>query len=161
MHVMADLPIRCFAVSVVLLRKLPVECEILLLRRNRTLIGEWCQIAGGIEDGEKAWETALREVREETGLICDRLYSADICEQFYEADRNTISMLPVFVGFVDAMAPVIINDEHSEFRWVSLEAALEMVPFSGQRHVLKHVQAEFVKREPVRHLLIHESERVS
>ncbi len=151
---MVDIPIRCLAVSVVLLRVSDDETQVLLLRRSHTLVGEWCQIAGGIEEGEKAWEAALREVKEETGLTCDRLYSADICEQFYEADRDAISMLPVFVGFVDAGAKAVINDEHSEFCWVSLEAAVNMVPFAGQRHVLRHVEAEFVQREPVRHLLI-------
>lgn len=154
---MTEIPIRCSAVSVVLLRRNAIGHEILLLRRNHTLVGEWCQIAGGIEDGEKAWEAALREAREETGLICDRLYSADICEQFYEADRDAIAMLPVFVGFVNVDAAVVINDEHSEFRWVSFKTALEMVPFAGQRHVLKHVETEFAQREPVRHLLIHEA----
>ncbi|WP_410010529.1 hypothetical protein [Phyllobacterium zundukense] len=52
----------------------------------------------------------MHEVREETALSYDRLY-ADICEQFYEANRNSISMLPVFVGFVDADGKVVINDE--------------------------------------------------
>lgn len=125
------------------------------MRRNHTLIGEWCQISGSIEEGEKAWEAALREVREETGLACEKLYSADICEQFYEADRDAISILPVFVGFVDTGAKVTLNHEHSEFRWVSFEDALTMVPFAGQRKVLRHIEAEFVQREPVRHLLIH------
>jgi hypothetical protein len=59
-------------------------------------------------------------------------------------------LLPVFVGFVAPSATVIINHEHSEFRWVSFDEALTMVPFAGQRHV----KAEFVDREPVRHLLI-------
>ncbi|MDP9587804.1 UNVERIFIED_ORG: dATP pyrophosphohydrolase [Shinella zoogloeoides] len=152
---MAEIPIRSFGVSVVLLRKAKSETEVLLLRRNHTLVDEWCQIAGGIEDGERAWETALREVKEETGLDCDRLYSADICEQFYEADRNAITMFPVFVGFVDAEAAVTINHEHSGFRWVSFASALTMVPFAGQRHVLRHVEAEFVHLQPVQHLLIH------
>ena len=134
---MADIPVRCFAVSVVLLRVVNGQPEVLLLRRNRTLVGEWCQIAGAIEDGEKAWETALREVKEETGLACHRLYSADICEQFYESDRDTISLLPVFVGFVEPKSTVVINHEHSEFRWVSFDEALTMVPFAGQRHVLR------------------------
>lgn len=151
---MATIPIRCSAVSTVLLRRAGDETQVLLLRRNHTLVGEWCQIAGAIEDGEKAWEAALREVWEETGLKCSRLYSADICEQFYEADRDAISMLPVFVGFVEANSTVIINHEHSEFRWVSFGVALNMVPFAGQRHVLRHVETEFVKRDPVRHLLI-------
>ena len=151
---MAEIPIRCFAVSVVLLRRIGDEAEVLLLRRNHPLMGEWCQVVGGIEEGEKAWEAALREVWEETGIKCSRLYSADICEQFYESDRDAISMLPVFVGFAEADSAVTINHEHSEFRWVSFEAALDMVPFAGQRHVLRHVEAEFVEREPVRHLLI-------
>jgi dihydroneopterin triphosphate diphosphatase len=66
-----EIPIRCFAVSVVLLRRVSAGCEVLLLRRNHTLVGEWCQIAGAIEEGEKAWEAALREVNEETNLTCD------------------------------------------------------------------------------------------
>lgn len=70
-------------------------------------------------------------------------------------------MFPVFVGFVDAEAAVTINPEHSEFRWVSFASALAMVPFAGQRHVLRHVEAEFVQRKPVQHLLIHPMPRKS
>ncbi|WP_312882971.1 NUDIX domain-containing protein [Rhizobium etli] len=36
-------------------------------RTGSTLSGEWCQIAGGIEHGETAWQAALREAKEETG----------------------------------------------------------------------------------------------
>lgn len=153
---MAEIPIRSFGVAVVVLRKLGAETQVLLLRRNHTLVGEWCQIAGGIEDGEKAWQTALREVKEETGLSCTRLYSADICEQFYEADRDAITLAPVFVGYVDATAEVVLNEEHSEFCWTSFSNAVDMVPFAGQRHVLRHVEAEFVQRQPVKHLLLFE-----
>ncbi|WCK01490.1 NUDIX hydrolase [Agrobacterium tumefaciens] len=151
---MADIPIRCSAVSVVVLREIEGRRDVLLLRRNHTLVGEWCQIVGSIENGEKAWETALREVFEETGLTCRKLYSADICEQFYEADRNSIGMLPVFVGVVDSDSNVVLNEEHSAFCWVSFEDALTMVPFSGQRHVLRHIEAEFVHRTPLHHLLV-------
>lgn len=154
---MAEIPIRSAHVAVVLLRRAGIETEVLMLRRNHTLVGEWCQIAGGIEAGEKAWETALREVKEETGLSCTRLYSADICEQFYEADRNAIAIGPVFVGLVDEDAAVVLNEEHSEFRWTSIADAIDMVPFSGQRRVLRHVEAEFVERKPARYLLIHEA----
>lgn len=157
---MADIPIRCFAVSVVLLRVNAGETQLLLMRRNHTLVGEWCQIAGSIEEGETAWQAALREVREETGLACNTLYSGDICEQFYEADRDSISLLPVFVGFVDANAAVVLNGEHSEFAWVSFEQAMTMVPFAGQRNVLRHVKAEFADRQPVKHLLINRLQRI-
>ena len=106
------------------------------------------------EAGETAWQAALREVREETGLRPVTLYSADICEQFYEADRDAISLLPVFVGFVRPGADVQLNAEHNEFRWVTFDEALRMVPFSGQRNVLDHIRREFIDREPSRWLLI-------
>ena len=96
---MHEIPIRCFAVSVVILRPAGSAFEFLLLRRTGTLAGTWCQVAGAIEAGETAWQAGLREVVEETGLHPNRFYSADICEQFYEADRNAISLLPVFVGY--------------------------------------------------------------
>ncbi|MGK9167240.1 NUDIX domain-containing protein [Inquilinus limosus] len=152
---MQEIPIRSFAVSVVVIRHGEAGAEVLLLRRTRSLAGEWCQIAGAIEPGETAWQAALRETREETGLALQRLYSADICEQFYEADRDAISLLPVFVGFAPPDAAVRLNPEHSEFRWVGFDEAIEMVPFAGQRHVLRHVQREFIDREPSRWLLIH------
>ncbi|WP_026872789.1 NUDIX hydrolase [Inquilinus limosus] len=152
---MQEIPIRSFAVSVVVVRHVASGAEVLLLRRTRSLAGEWCQIAGAIEPGETAWQAALRETREETGLVPDRLYSADICEQFYEADRDAISLLPVFVGIAPPDAAVRLNPEHSEFRWVGFDEAAGMVPFAGQRHVLRHVEREFVEREPSPWLLIH------
>lgn len=154
---MHEISIRSFAVSVVVVRKKAGKDEVLLLRRTRSLAGEWCQVAGAIEAGETAWQTALREVMEETGLKLEKLYSADICEQFYEADRNSISLLPVFVGYARPEDPVTLNDEHSEYRWVSFQQAIGMIPFSGQRKMLRDIRSEFVKREPNRLLLIDQA----
>jgi dATP pyrophosphohydrolase len=152
---MHEIPIRSFAVSVVVVRGTGAESDVLLLCRTRSLAGEWCQIAGAIEAGETAWQAALREVHEETGLRPVAFYSADICEQFYEADRNAISLLPVFVGFVRPGDDVRLNAEHSEFRWVTFDDALRMVPFAGQRNVLMHIRREFIDREPSRWLSIN------
>ena len=103
------------------------------LKENTVTDREWCQVAGGIEDGETAWQTAVRELFEETGLKPNALYSDDICEQFYEPDRDAITMAPVFVAFVDASATVVLNHKHSDYRWVSFQEAIEMVAFGGQR----------------------------
>lgn len=102
-------------------------------------------MVGSIEEGETAWQTALRELDEETGLQPNALYSADTYEQFYEADRDAITIAPVFVAFVDNSATVTLNHEHSEYRWVSFAEAFEMVAFGGQRRVLGWIEDEFVK----------------
>ena len=151
---MTGIPIRSFSVSLVALREVADECEVLLLRRNHTLVGEWCQIAGAVEGDETAWQAALRELKEETGLTPTKLYSGDICEQFYEADRDVVILIPVFVAFVPYDAPITLNQEHSEFKWISLDWAEDMVPFGGQRRVLRHVKQEFVVRDPSEHLRI-------
>lgn len=151
---MAEIPIRSFSIAVVVLREVAGEAEILLLRRNHSLVGEWCQIAGAIEDGETAWQAALREMKEETGLVPKHLYSGDVCEEFYEADRDAITIAPVFVAYVDYDAPVVLNAEHSEYKWVSLEWAEDMVPFGGQRRVFRHIRQEFIIRDPSPHLKI-------
>jgi len=153
---MQDIPIRSFSVSVVVIRHTGTRHEVLLLKRSRTLAGTWCQVAGFIEPGETAWQTARRETREETGLTLHKLYSADICEQFYEAHRNAITLVPVFVGYADSTAQVVLNAEHQDFRWSSFEDAIELVPFSGQRRVLNHVRQEFFYRTPNPWLLIEE-----
>ena len=129
---MPEIPIRAFLVSLVAIRKTEARHDVLLLKRTQSLVGEWCQVAGSIEEGETAWQAALRELDEETGLKPNALYSADTCEQFYEADRDAITIAPVFVAFIYSGAKVSLNYEHSEYRWVSFDEAIEMVAFGGQ-----------------------------
>ncbi|WP_159805754.1 NUDIX hydrolase [Litoreibacter roseus] len=151
---MAEIPIRSFLASLVAVRKTETQHEVLLLKRTQTLIGEWCQVVGSIEEGETAWQTALRELYEETGLKPDVFYSADICEQFYEAERDAVTVAPVFVAFIENAAEVTLNHEHSAFRWVSFKEAADLVAFGGQRRLLRWIEEEFVARTPSKHLLI-------
>ena len=151
---MPDIPIKAFIISVVPIRFSDDGCEILLLKRAQTLVGEWCQVAGKIEDGETAWQAALRELSEETGLTPDALYSGDIYEQFYEPDRDAITVAPVFVAIIGGNPAVQLNDEHSDFRWMTFDEAIEVVAFGGQRRILRWIEEEFVRRTPSEHLKI-------
>lgn len=156
---MTEIPIRAFLIAIVAVRRRGDVPEILLLKRTETLAGTWCQIAGKIEAGETAWQAALRELWEETGLVPVEFYSADICEQFYEADRDAITLAPVFLAFVDPEEEVQLNHEHSEYRWVSFAEAVEMVSFGGQRRVLRWIEEEFIRRKPSPFLRIDPTQR--
>lgn len=127
---------------------------LLLERAGDRLHGAWCQIAGGIEDDECAWETALREMKEETQLEPERFYSADILEQFYEPDRNQIALVPVFVAYVPEGTEPTLNEEHSAWQWVSIAKARELVPFPKQGDILEQVRRHFIERAPSEHLRI-------
>ena len=146
--VKGNIPIVCLAVSVVLLRWRQSLAQILLLRRTRPPAGIWCQAAGGIEANETAWQTALREVTEETGLRLAELWSGDFCEQFYEANKDRIMMLLVFIGVVPPDAEVVLNTEHDARKWLNYEEADRLLAFPGQRKMLAAVKAGFIDRQP-------------
>lgn len=150
-----EVKLKSRAVSCFALRKLNEEWQVLILRRvGEPLDGEWCQVAGRLEADETAWAAALRELKEETALVPDRFYSGDICEQFYVARADAIVILPVFVAYIESGQKVVLNEEHSEFRWMTLGEALAALPFRSQRKTLKEVWAGFVEEHPHEHLSI-------
>ena len=151
---MANIPINAYAVSLFVLREIDTRVEVLLMKREQSLAGAWCQVAGSLEGDETAWQAALREMQEETGLRPHALYSADTYEQFYEPDREAIAIFPVFVAYVAPEARVVLNEEHSAFTWVSFDEARKLVSFGGQRRVLTWIEDEFVSRTPSPHLRI-------
>ncbi|MFH1852337.1 MAG: NUDIX domain-containing protein [Candidatus Neomarinimicrobiota bacterium] len=112
----------------------------LLLQRNVNKIYEhlWQGVAGKIETGEAAWQTAVRELQEETGLTPKRLFTADHVSSFYEAHGDRINLIPVFGIEVDS-EEVVLSGEHSGYRWVDLETALQLLVWRGQRNGLKAV----------------------
>jgi dihydroneopterin triphosphate diphosphatase len=61
--------ISAYCVSAYLIHSHSKGCDYLLLRRVEDYLkGTWQMISGGIKEGEKAYEAALRETFEETGL---------------------------------------------------------------------------------------------
>ena len=114
--------------------------KFLLLKRNVNKIYEhlWQGVAGKIEAGEKAWETAIRELKEETGLSPKRMFVADHVSRFYETHGDRINLVPVFGIEVDT-AHVVLSEEHSDYRWVDIEEALQLLIWRGQRTGIKVV----------------------
>jgi len=148
------LPVKSVSVSIFILKPDGDETKVLLLRRTGYLAGLWCQVAGGIEAGEKAWQTAVREVQEETGIVLTEIWSADILEQFYEVNKECITLVPVFVSTVPEDTAITLNDEHDAYEWVSFDIANGMLSFPGQQKALASVKAEFVDKTPNPHLRI-------
>jgi dATP pyrophosphohydrolase len=145
----AGLTVRCTMVSVIVLHHCAGRTRMLALRRSsHYLDGVWSYVAGHVVPGEAGWQTALRELDEETGLAPRALYATSFCEQFYARDADCIELVPAFVAHVDADAAPRLNAEHSAFRWVSFAAAARMFPFGSQRELIAHVEREFVLRPP-------------
>ena len=107
----------------------------LLLLRHRHG-GHWSFPKGHVEGEETEIETALREIREETGL------SVSLREGF----RHTVEYYPkpgvrkqvvYFLGEAPADAKIVRQEEEiSELHWVEWSQAVEAVTFTNDRNLL-------------------------
>ena len=106
----------------------------LLLKRAKNKMYEhlWQGVAGKIECDEKAWEAAIRELKEETGFRPLRMFVADHVSRFYETHGDRVNLVPVFGIEVDD-ANVTLSKEHCEFRWVDFDTAYSTLVWSGQK----------------------------
>jgi len=116
-------------------RKVENDLEFLLLKRadNENYPGIWQMVTGAIDEDEKGFDTALREIREETGLQPQKLWVVPTVNSFYSPEKDMIIMIPVFAALVNNNDAIIISSEHSEFKWVKKDEAKKMLAWNGQR----------------------------
>ena len=122
-------------VEVHVVRKINEKLEFLMLKRSREEIygGLWQMVTGKIKKGEKAFESALREMKEETGLIPKKFWTAPNVNSFYSHEEDCVIILPVFIALVNETDKVIISKEHTEFKWANSGKAKSMLAWPGQR----------------------------
>lgn len=100
----------------------------------------WQLISGGLEADETAWEAALRELREETGLRPREFYRLSTLAQFYRSDDDTLNVAPMFCAILDEDASVIIGAEHTAFEWVDVNAAGSRLMWPVDRQAVDEVR---------------------
>ncbi|MBA3671874.1 MAG: NUDIX domain-containing protein [Gemmatimonadaceae bacterium] len=124
-------------VDVLVVNPDPSGWHVLVLRRSPTTRcpGAWEMVHGRIEDGEAPEEAARRELREETGLVADRLYSLTV-HPFYLLKSHVVELAVVFCAFVNRELPVVIGEEHDEFTWLSPEKASRRFFWPRERDAL-------------------------
>ncbi len=156
MDIREEVPIKSFSIAAYVCRIKQGKGRFLIIRRKTSYLPDsWQMVSGKIEKGEKAWEAALREIKEETGLVPDRLYSANATEIFYEASQNVINIVPVFIGILDADQAVRLSAaEHSEYKWVSPEESVAFIRFQQQLETLRMLEARFVQQKPLEFLRV-------
>jgi dihydroneopterin triphosphate diphosphatase len=125
------------------------DLEFLLLKRSEKVIypGLWQMVNGKIKDVEKAFQTALREIREETGIIPERLWVVPKVDSFYSHENDNIMLLPVFAAQFNFFSKVVISDEHTEFKWTNPLEAKKMLAWDGQRQSIDLIINYFKKEK--------------
>ena len=86
----------------------------------------WQGVTGKIKPGETAWQTALRELHEETDLQPLHMWTVDHVNLFYESATDTLNCIPVFGVEVASKEPTL-SKEHRTYRWCSAKEAVDLL----------------------------------
>src|SRR5437660_12697523 len=114
--------------------------EVALIRVPRADGEAWALPKGWVEKGEDLEQTAVREVREETGLDAKVLRKlGEITYEFYsKADRSRI-VKTVHLFLMEYLGGDTAghDDEVEEVRWFRHEGARRMLTYKNERETLE------------------------
>ena len=116
------------------IRKNGEQYDLVLLRHR--FGGHWSFPKGHVEAGETERQTALREVKEETGLSI-RLYDGfrECVEYFPQAGVK--KQVVYFLGEALGDGLVRQEEEISELRWAPLMEAGDLVTFANDKRLIR------------------------
>lgn len=124
---------RIAAAGGVVMRKGESATEVVLVHRPR--YDDWSLPKGKLDPGETFEQAALREVREETGLIC-RL-GPELAFSQYEDNRGRPKVVRYWLMAVERDTGFEPNEEVDELRWVLPADAGELLTYSFDRELVK------------------------
>lgn len=141
--------IKSSLVEVHIIRKIKDDIEFLLLKRSKEVEYPdlWQMVTGSIEKGEEFFQTALRELNEETGLKPIKLWLVPNINSYYEEEKKELNLIHVFVALVNKNNQVKISNEHTEFMWVDKETAKQLVAWDGQRKSMNLIYDFFINKK--------------
>ena len=129
--------------------------RVILIDNDKTLLFEdsdpgipdshwWVTPGGGIDDGESQQQTAIREVREETGYDCDII--AVLAETTHETGQGTKTVAWYVMRPVPEGSGTLPDDEIDEVRWLSPEEAMALVDYENDRRLIEQAPFEQLLR---------------
>lgn len=112
--------------------------EFLIVKRSSHKIyaGQWRMIGGKIEEGEMAWEAGLRELKEETSNVPNLFWVLPSLNHFYNHRSNNIELIPAFAARLEYDSEIVLNEEHTEYKWIKCSKMEQFVPWPEQRRLI-------------------------
>ena len=119
-----------------------IENELCFCVFRRAGSDVWQFIAGGGENNEKPIETALREIKEETGVTTEKLTAlksvafvpAEVVAENMRThwDKNIFVIPEYSFAFECDLEPFLLN-EHTEYKWLTYDEARKLLKWDSNK----------------------------
>jgi 8-oxo-dGTP pyrophosphatase MutT (NUDIX family) len=115
-----------------------LDGKILVLKRSEDeeTFGKWCMPGGTLDKDEDPKEALVREVKEEIGVTIDKKKIGNIAVVFVSNPKLSF-LYHMFKYELDRLPKIALNDEHSEYRWVTPQEALKLDLIEDEDECLK------------------------
>ena len=140
---------------------MPIEksAGAIIFRREDNLIkyllikyesGHWEFPRGQIEKGEKLEDTAIREIKEETGIEGVNFIGGfkEWIKFFFRHEGKTIMKIATFLLAETKTEEVKLSHEHQDYVWLEYEKAIAKLTYDNSKRVLKKAH-EFLRCKPI------------
>lgn len=104
----------------------------------------WCLPKGWIDEGEKAEEAAVREVREEGGVVAKIVDKLETIKIFFTDPKGekVMKFITYFVMEYVGEADEGYDEETEKVRWGSLEEVVEMLAYKSEKELVRKAYAK-------------------
>lgn len=118
--------------------------EVVVIHRPRQ--DDWSFPKGKLDKGESSEDAAVREVEEETGLVCD--LGEEVEPARYVDARGRLKEVRYWVMHVVDTRPWAPNDEVDRRLWASVDDAAKLLSYEHDRELLATFARSFTRRPP-------------
>ncbi|MCD7847769.1 MAG: NUDIX domain-containing protein [Oscillospiraceae bacterium] len=122
-------------------RKFHGNTEILLVKHVNS--GHWSFPKGHVEDGETEIQTAIREIREETGIevIIDQTFRETVS---YSPKKGTHKTVVYYLAKAKNTDFVPQEDEIADIKWVEIDRADAVLSYDNDKSVAQKARGHIV-----------------
>lgn len=120
-----------------MVRRVRGRLEVVLVHRPARV--DWTFPKGKLDEGETLEECALREVHEETGLVC-RL-GTFLGHTEYRDRKDRQKVVAYWMMTVENDNGFAVNDEVDELRWLDVAGALALLSYERDGELLAALAA--------------------
>jgi bis(5'-nucleosidyl)-tetraphosphatase len=98
----------------------------------------WDFVKGKMEKGETSHETALRETKEETGILDVEFIDGfeEEIEYYFYADNQEIHKKVIFFLGKTNTTKIILSHEHLDYIWLEYNNAIEKTTYENAKNLL-------------------------